>query len=97
MAEPQAALLEAGRGPSGGTAALRPGAGGCQQRAGIEHQPHLLGVWRPVGRELQPAPLAQAAGGQGGEFGLDQSPFVVPLLGPWIGEQDLDLIERARA
>jgi hypothetical protein len=62
-------------------------------RAGVAHRQHLLGVFLPVRREPQHGPGAQLGRQHRNEFGLDQAPFMMPLLVPGIRKKHQNFIE----
>ena len=64
------------------------------QRFGVQHLAHLLGVVGPVGREPPLPPGPQPGRRERGEVRADQSPLVVPLLRPGVGEERPQLRER---
>src|SRR5579859_3496565 len=64
-----------------------------ERRGGVAHGQHLLRVFLPVGRQPQYPAALQLVGQQRGEHGVDQAALMVPLLVPWVGKEDQDLIE----
>ena len=93
----QSLALETGQRPERRTrreTAVRPRV----LEAGVrrEHLQHLLGVRFPVGRAVQQRAGPEAGRGEGEEVGLDQPPFVVPLLGPGVGEVDAQPVQGVR-
>ncbi|GIX31618.1 MAG: hypothetical protein KatS3mg124_2090 [Porticoccaceae bacterium] len=87
-ASPRRSNLVAGR--WGGRSAKPPeGARLTRPLRGREHRQHVVGVLLPVGGQVEHTARCEAVAHQGDEGGLDQTPLVVPLLGPGIGKEDL--------
>ena len=61
----------------------------------VEQRPDRLGVVRPVGGQPPARPVLEPGGDQVGERGLDQPALVVPGLGPRVGEERPQLVDRA--
>ena len=96
MAEPLAAALEARRLAARGPRDEAPVRGEVLETASRgKDRVHLERVRLPVGGEPQHAPRGEPARGEGGERGLQQAALVVALLGPGIGEEDENLVERS--
>ena len=92
MAQPTASLLELGLrtgfGPFGeARMAVRQGGLVRQRRQDV------FGVFLPVRRGVQVPARGEAAGEEGDERTLDEAPLVVALLGPGVGEEDVDARE----
>ena len=68
-----------------------------EQRLGVEHLDHLLGVVGPVGRQPPLGAGRQPARGQAREAGRDQPALVVPRLVPRVGEEDPEAGQAVRA
>ncbi len=97
MAEALAAALEAG-----GAALHDPVTEAsvrhavAQGRAAAQHTQHVLGVWIPVGGQVESAAALEPGGHQACERGLHDAAFVMPRLGPGIGKQQLQLVQAVR-
>ena len=61
-----------------------------------EHQQHLVCIGLPVGRAVEVATRFQACRQPGDQCRLNQAAFVVPLLVPGIGKEDVYAVETAR-
>ena len=55
---------------------------------------NMLRIVRPISRDMQTAAVGQPGRDQFNKFGLYDTPFVVPLLGPWIRKVQIDASER---
>ena len=62
----------------------------------IEHLAHVMCVMLPVGGETQHSARNEHSCEQRGEVRLNQAPFVMPLLRPWIGKEHVNAIDACR-
>lgn len=59
----------------------------------LQHVSHVLSIVAPVGGAMQETADLEAAPHELREGGLDQTPFVVPLLRPWVGKKHVHGVE----
>src|SRR5690606_34284349 len=57
---------------------------------------HLLGIVRPVGRQMQATAVRRARGQECEESRRDEATLPVPLLVPWVGKVHAHFRERLR-
>lgn len=65
-----------------------------QQGFGRHHREHLIGVVRPVRRGVEETLRSQSAGDEMHQVRADETAFVVPRLGPGVGEEEPDAGQR---
>jgi small-conductance mechanosensitive channel len=94
MAQPLAALFEAGHRPGRRACRIPAGTRGIAKRCARFHDlQHVLCVRLPVSGHVQQAATAQFAGQQADERRLHNAPLVVPGFRPGVGEEQQDPVQ----
>ena len=58
----------------------------------LQYRQHLLGIFLPIGCQMDIAAAFELGQQLGDKGGLDEAAFVVAFFVPWVGEEDVDAV-----